>query len=194
MTPKTPDVAPRAVYLFSGHMVDAPHRASPRFPASKEAVAKAAIERLLDQLGAGRADLGICGGACGADLLFAEAVLDRGTALELYLPLDEPRFLARSVDFAGADWRRRYFLAKARSVLHLMPEERGPLLAGQDPFEQNNIWMLESASRFGAERVDFICLWNGQGGDGPGGIQHMLHEVRRHSGRTHWLDTTRLWS
>jgi hypothetical protein len=48
--------------------------------------------------------------------------------------------------------------------------------------------------RFGAEKVDFVCLWNGEGGDGPGGTKHMMEEVRNHGGRTVWLDTTKLWS
>jgi hypothetical protein len=35
--------------------------------------------------------------------------------------------------------------------------------------ERNNLWILQSAMRFGADKVEFICLWNGRGGDGPGG-------------------------
>ena len=29
--------------------------------------------------------------------------------------------------------------------------------------------MMDAALRFGADKVDFVCLWNGEGGDGPGG-------------------------
>jgi hypothetical protein len=46
----------------------------------------------------------------------------------------------------------------------------------------------------GAEKVDFLCLWNGAGGDGPGGTQHLMQEVQEKGGRTHWLDTRQLWS
>jgi hypothetical protein len=53
--------------------------------------------------------------------------------------------------------------------------------------------MLEAASRFGAERLDFLCLWNGEGGDGPGGTRHMMEEVHNMGGRTIWLDTKKLW-
>ena len=45
---------PRQVFLFSGHMVDAPDRASPRFPADKEPIAAQRIAAALDQLGRGR--------------------------------------------------------------------------------------------------------------------------------------------
>jgi hypothetical protein len=185
---------PRKVFLFSGHMIDAPGRESPRFPAGREPLAAAAIARTLDDLGAGPGDLAICGGACGGDLLFAEAALARGARLELYIPLDEPAFLEASVDFADSDWRARYFAAKTRAILHVLPVERGATAAGEDPYERNNLRMLEAAKRFGAEKIDFICLWNGQQGDGPGGTRHLLEEVRGGDGRTHWLDTTKLWS
>jgi hypothetical protein len=42
--------------------------------------------------------------------------------------------------------------------------------------------------------VVFIALWNGQGGDGPGGTQHMMETVRKHRGQVHWINTTELWS
>ena len=80
-----------------------------------------------------------------------------------------------------------------RSSLHLMPLERSPLPQGADPYEQNNLWMLEAASRFGPELIDFVCLWNGRGGDGPGGAEHLWKAVQRRGGRAHWLDTTKLW-
>ena len=53
--------------------------------------------------------------------------------------------------------------------------------------------MLGDALRFGADKVDFVSLWNGEGGDGPGGTRHMMEEVRNKGGRTIWLDTRRLW-
>ena len=53
--------------------------------------------------------------------------------------------------------------------------------------------MLDSALRFGAEKLDFVCLWNGEGGDGPGGTRDMMDAVLKRGGRTRWLDTTKLW-
>jgi len=189
----TSSEAPRKVVLFSGHMIDAPGRANRRFPPEKEPIAARAIADALRDLGAGPADLAICGGACGGDLLFAETALVRRARLELYIPFDEPTFLEESVDFADRDWRARYFAAKAAAVLHVAPNELGPLQEGADAYERNNWWMLDSALRFGADKVDFVCLWNGAGGDGPGGTRHMMDEVRNHGGRTRWLDTTSLW-
>jgi hypothetical protein len=187
------DNTPGKVALFSGHMIDAPGRKKPRFPPEKEEVAARAIADALARLSVGADDLCICGGACGGDLLFAEAALRRSARLEIYIPFEEPKFLAKSVDFAGQDWRARFFAAKARASLHVQPIERGPTPEGEDPYERNNLWMLEAASRFGPAKVDFICLWNGESGDGPGGTRHMMEEVSRRGGRTVWLDTRALW-
>jgi hypothetical protein len=194
MTTPTSTDAPHRVFLFSGHMIDAPGRRSPRFPPAQVPIAAHAIALLLDQLEAAPSDLAICGGACGGDLLFAQAALARGVQLELYLPFEEPKFLAESVDFAGADWHARFDAAKTHATVHSMPHDCPPVPEGQSPYEHNNQWMLDAASRFGAERLHFICLWNGQGADGPGGTRHLLQKVRRRGGQVHWLDTTRLWN
>jgi hypothetical protein len=185
---------PRRALLFSGHMIDAPGRKSPRFPATMEAPATEAIARRLDAMGADAGDLAVCSGACGGDLIFAEVALARGLALEVYLPFDVATFARHSVDFAGDAWHARFCAVLAAGALHLMPDERAPLTDGQDPYEQANLWMLEAASRFGADKVVFIALWNGQGGDGPGGTQHMMATVRQHHGQVHWIDTTQLRS
>jgi hypothetical protein len=183
---------PRKVILFSGHMIDAPGRREARFPADKENLAAQAISGVLDKLCVGSSDLAISSGACGGDLLFAEAALLRNTSLELYIPYEEPRFLKTSVEFAGDVWRNRFFWAKSHAILHILPVENG-FSNGYNPYEQVNLWMLERAERYGADKVEFICLWNGQSGDGRGGAGQLMTEVRKRGCRVHWLDTTRLW-
>jgi hypothetical protein len=54
------------------------------------------------------------------------------------------------------------------------------------------IWMLDSAARFVGDSMVFISLWNGQGGDGPGGAKHLIDEARRKTSRINWLDTRKL--
>ncbi|WP_197728216.1 MULTISPECIES: hypothetical protein [Rhizobium] len=184
---------PSNVVLFSGHMIDAPDRNVPRFPGDKEFVAATAIADTLSEIGVIRGDLAICGGACGGDLLFAEACLAKGMVVELYIPFDEPAFLVNSVDFADADWRERFLAIKARATLHVMPDELGELAPGENPYERVNRWMLESASRFGGKKIVFIALWNGGDGDGPGGTKHFMDEARRRSERIYWLNTRKLW-
>jgi hypothetical protein len=188
------DQPPKNVILFSGHMIDAPDRKTPRFPPGKECVAAAAIANTLAEIGVERGDFAICGGACGGDLLFAEACLAQDMRLELYLPFDEQTFLSHSVDFADADWHNRYLTARSKATLHVMPDELGPLPADENAYERNNLWMLQSAARFGHEKIAFISLWNGQGGDGPGGSHHFMEEARRKTARIYWLDTRKLWA
>ena len=186
---------PRRVLLFSGHMIDAPDRPEPRFPPDKEPIAARAMSEKLAQLGAGQEDLGLCGGACGGDLLFAEAVLKLGLPLEIRIPFAEPTFLQKSVTFAGEQWRERYYAVKKNPLTRLliMPDELGPLPKNANPYERNNVWQLDSALARGPERVNLICLWNGKGGDGPGGTKHMRDEVNKRSGLVYVLDTTKLW-
>jgi len=186
---------PRLVFLFSGHMIDAPGREEPRFPADKEALAAQAIATRLDKLGAGPEDLALCGGACGGDLLFAEACLARGLRVSMYIPFAEPQFLHESVTFAEDGWRDRYFAVKAhtKTTLLVMPDELGPLPTGANAFARNNLWQLYTALTYGPEKVRFLCLWNRKGGDGPGGTKHMHDAVLKRSGQVYILDTTKLW-
>ena len=197
------DWSPRKAVLFSGHMIDAPGREKPRFPPDKEPVAARAIASALADLDieprrsrtstSGLAISQSAAARAAAIFCSQKRALARGARLELYIPFEEPTFLEKSVDFAGGDWRARFFAAKARGVLHVAPRELGPPQEGEDPYERNNRWMMDAALRFGADRVDFVCLWNGEGGDGPGGTKHMMEEVRSKGGRTTWLDTTKLW-
>ncbi|MEP6608108.1 MAG: tetratricopeptide repeat protein, partial [Burkholderiaceae bacterium] len=95
-------------------MIDKLDRHAPRFPPQCEPRVAAEIDARLAALDAGPGDLAMTQGACGADLLFAEAVLRRGATLQLDLPFSEDLFLARSVDFKKASsclpdrWRDRF--------------------------------------------------------------------------------------
>ncbi len=189
-----PPWSPRNVFLFSGHMVDAPDRPVPRFPPSKEDSVAAAISATLEELNAGPEDLAICSGACGGDLLFDEACLARGSRLEMRLPFGEPEFLQRSVSFAGEEWSKKFFEVKAHPNTNVlfMQEELGPTAKNQNPFARNNVWQLNTALSHGPERLTCICLWDGKGGDGPGGTQHMIQEAEKRSGRIRILDINTL--
>ncbi|MDZ7645918.1 MAG: TRAFs-binding domain-containing protein [Cytophagales bacterium] len=58
--------APPIVLAFAGHMVDAPNRSTPRFPASIEGKVKDSIKGAIRTL---QASIGYCSLACGADIL-----------------------------------------------------------------------------------------------------------------------------
>jgi hypothetical protein len=188
---------PRLIFLFSGHMIDKLGRTHPRFPPECEPSVAAAIDAKLTELGADANDLGITQGACGGDLLFAEAMLKRGAALELHLPLTEEVFVNRSVDFEKASlnspdrWRDRFLAVRRHpSVAVTVMGNDGE--ASDDVFERCNRWMLDRALSFGADKVRFICVWNGEGGDGPGGTEHMRKAVEQSGGAQYWIDTRKL--
>lgn len=191
---KATDKAPRQVFLFSGHMVDAADRARPRFPPDKEPLVAAAIGKLLDELGAGFDDVAISSGACGGDLLFAETCLQRHLRVEIYLPLAQEEFLEKSINFAGEHWLEKFFWVKERvQGWHIMPQELGPTPASEDSFACVNLWMLDQALAYVTEKVSFICLWDRQASDGPGGTKHLHDAVMQASGKAYVLDTTKLW-
>jgi len=188
-TRPAPHAEPKNVVVFSGHMIDNPAvrgegKAKPaRFPAAKIEAAAARIRKALDDIGAGAGDLGLCGGACGGDLLFAEACLDRGMRLELRLARE---FLAESVTFADPDrqWAQSFARVKenAATTLLVMPEELGPAPDGVSVHDRCNRWILYSALSRQLQRTSFVTLWNGEPGDGPGGTQHMVEIVRKLTG------------
>jgi tetratricopeptide (TPR) repeat protein len=188
---------PRQVLLFSGHMIDAPDRPVPRFPADKDPIAARRIGEALTQLGAGPDDLALCQAAAGGDLLFLEACQQLGVHCQVHLPFPESDFIQRSIlpSAGGVQWRERFYAMKAKlgSPPRIMPMELGPLPKGVDPFERCNLWLLYTALAAGVDKVRFVCLWNGGGGDGPGGTAYMYNEVQRRTGRVQWIDTRQAW-
>lgn len=180
---------PKNVFLFSGHMIDAPG-SKPRFPKEKESAAAVEIEARLAEFGAGPKDIGLCGGACGGDLLFAEACLKRGMQLQVRIPLDEPAFLKNSVLFAPGNWGARFERVKNNPIttLYEMPQELGPTPAKGNAYERNNLWQLCTALSMGQEKIRFICLWDRKEGYGPGGTKHMHDEVLKRSGQVRVID------
>jgi hypothetical protein len=197
----TPPFEPRQVFLFSGHMADAADRAVPRFPVGKEASAAQKIAAVLAANDAGPQDLALVQGACGGDILFLEACRERGMRLQLMLPLEEPDFIEHSILYAanGEKWRDRYYALTGGSkrITRIMSDELGPLPRSGDgeeanPYERCNMWLLYSALGWGVDKVRFICLWNGEGGDGRGGTSHMYKEVKRRTGRVAWIDSRTL--
>lgn len=185
---------PQRVLLFSGHMIDAPGRSPPRFPADKENIAGRQIANTLDKLHAGPNDLGLTQGACGGDILFAEACRQRSVKLQLLQPFEEQEFIENSVTPADTDWLNRYrtITASLKTPPLAAPQQLGELPPEMNAYERCNLWLLTSALSYGPEKLTFICLWDG-GGDGPGGTAHMVEEVKRQHGRVIWLDTHTLW-
>jgi tetratricopeptide (TPR) repeat protein len=190
---KATEPEPQRVVVFSGHMIDDPAVRGPgkakaaRFPPEKIDAVAAEIRKRLDKVGAAAGDVGLCGGASGGDLLFAEACLERGMRMELRLARTEPEFLAESVTFADPDGRWQDSFDRVReskaTTTFIMPQELGPAPEGVSVHDRCNRWILYSALSMGLRKTSFITLWNGEPGDGPGGTQHMVKLVRDLTGR-----------
>lgn len=99
------------VAAFTGHMLDAPGRSSPRFPASIEGAVARELAARIEACNIGFAH---CSAACGGDLLFIEALLARGAEVHVVLPFERGDFVATSVAFAGERWVERFDDALAR--------------------------------------------------------------------------------
>ena len=188
--------APRRTILFTGHRVDEPDRPVPRFPAEQVTKAARRIDAALDEIGACADDLALTQGAAGGDLLFAEACLARSVPLRLLLPFAEAEFVAVSVlpVVGGADWHARFrrVVARLGEAPLEAPRVLGPLPPGVDAFERANLWLLDTALAFGADRLCCLCLWDGGGADGPGGTRHLVEAVRAAGGRVLRIDTKTL--
>jgi hypothetical protein len=165
--------------LFTGHMIDAADRKAPRFPARAEAAARRAIRLSILELrdSGGGPMVGIAGGASGGDLLFHEvcAELEIDTRLRLALPVKE--FAAASVAPAGPGWVERFRKLVNQLGPHkvqVMEEEQGRgCAAGGDVWSRANLWMIEEAVALAPQRT-LLALWDGKGGDGPGGTEHLV--------------------
>src|SRR5579872_3338945 len=121
--------------LFTGHMIDKPDRAAPRFPESAAGAAAEAIRGVLGKIvgacnpvafrgiGADRGTVafrGIAAAACGGDILFHEVCRELKIPSEIYLGIPVDAFEQTSVAFAGRDWIARYRKLVEELPVHIL--------------------------------------------------------------------------
>jgi hypothetical protein len=186
------------VLLFTGHMIDAPGRKQPRFPRSKAPVARAAIQGAVRDhcIAERRRMLGIASCASGGDILFHEVCAELGISTRVFLALPEAQFVERSVAPAGREWIERFFATVHRQPTYVLDTVLATTASSNDcnVWQQTNLWMLQEALRFGADKAVLIALWDGEGGDGPGGTGDLIERAKRHQVTTLALDTKALFS
>ena len=172
------------VVISAGHMIDRPERKEPRFPPEKEGVVREQIERQLARWGVGEGDLAVCGGARGADILFAELCADRRAEVWLYPALAEEEFLEESVRLPGSRWEERFHALRARgNVRTFFPAERSDVDTEQESaFARNNTRIIDAGlEQAGAPRkLLALLVWDErEAGEGQGGTSDFASEVRR---------------
>jgi hypothetical protein len=173
--------------IFTGHMVDAPDRESPRFPPALEPSVTAAIrEAVAAALGdAAGPVLAIASGARGGDILFLEACQAAGLASVVVLPSRPEVFVEKSVrGAASGDWEHRFGQVWAGAAERRVV----PVPADANPYDVCNREMRQLA-RARARRQRLLALWDGGGGDGPGGTADFVRLVEEAGGEWRHLDT-----
>ena len=183
------------IAICSGHMIDAPDRAAPRFPEARAETVRAAIARVVDQWGIGAGDLAISGGACGADILFAEECQKRGATIRLLLAQDVAAFVRDSVAHAGNDWVRRFHALRGMAEVATQPERLGEAPDEVSIYARTNLWMLNTARVEAADsaKIHALLVWDEKPtGDGPGGTSDFESRVRNLGGLVEVINPTKL--
>ena len=156
------------VVAFAGHMIDAPARASPRFPAALAPAVRAAIDRHLADL---EHPIVFSSAACGSDLLFIEAALARNAEVNVVLPFDRDDFVGTSVAIGGDEWVRRFDAALARVNRVIMATEENHL--GDDALFEHAAELVEGLSRLRAAQLEtapsMLCVLDQSSDGGVGG-------------------------
>ncbi len=159
----------RRVVLSSGHMIDAPGRSSPRFPACLEPAVAAEVEAVLDGWDIGPGDLMLMSGARGSDILFAESGHRRGASLEIILASPPDEFEQTSVSLPRSIWPQRFrYLLGHHSYRVSQPIDDDPEAANE--FARANADLLRRAMELAPPAELRIALvWDEQPAGGPGG-------------------------
>ena len=156
------------IVVFAGHMVDKPDAAVLRFPDSASGAVKAEIGSFLDRVGA---KAGYSSLACGGDVLFAEALLERGLELNAVLPFGVDDFLKTSVQFAGPAWVERFRAVLGAAHSLKFTTEEG--YHGEDSMfglcSRQIMGLGILRARLFSERPWLLTLWDGAPGGGAGG-------------------------
>ena len=183
------------VAIGSGHMIDAPGRKTPRFPAEKTEVVRQKIADQLAQWEIGAGDLAICGGACGSDILFAEESQRRGARIRLLLAQPVDAFVRDSVQHAGEDWVRRFDALRAAAEVEVLPPEPESAPNDSSVYGRTNLWMIETARREAGDpgQIYALLVWDEKPtGDGPGGTSDFQAEVCHLGAQLEIINPTRL--
>lgn len=200
----------KRVLIFTGHMIDAPDRDKPRFPADRENVARQKIKEAVEaemHLGEG-VSFGIAGGASGGDILFHEVCRELGIPTNLYLALPSGLYVNKSVRKAGPNWVQRFRDLNARltnegrvrvlSQLEDEPKDEKEYLPAwlrskesYNIWQRNNLWMLHNALTAGGDDcVTLIALWDCEPtGDGPGGTSDLVQKIEKRGAKVIVINT-----
>jgi tetratricopeptide (TPR) repeat protein len=189
------------VLLFTGHMIDQDDREQPRFPAAKESAVRQEIEKhVAAELSRVEGELiGVTGCACGGDILFHEVCADLGIVTKIYLALPKDQYIVTSVQHGGPQWVDRFnqlnqrldsrILSPTKELPRWLREKNNYSL-----WQRNNLWTFYNGLALGGANMSLIALWDGRGGDGPGGTEDMVEHARSQGAKVIIIDINTICS
>jgi hypothetical protein len=194
-----PRTAERAI-VFTGHRMDAPRRAEPRFPARSESKAREMIKAAVEdeQRAAGGTPLiGISGAASGGDILFLEVCQELGIPIRIYLAVPKQDYIRESVSDSGPQWVERFNRLYEAFPPRLLSEDVHLPVWLQSRNDYNiwqraNLWILFNALRKSQGKTTLIALWNGEPGDALGGTADMVKRAGESGAKIIKLDAKTL--
>jgi hypothetical protein len=157
---------PPACAHFTGHILDASREGA---LADGGGQLRAEADRVVREQRIGFAYGGL---AAGADIVFAEALLEAGAELHLVLPVNLDSFVAVSVAPFGRDWIERFetCFARATSVRYASPD---PYVGDEQVFAYaSQIAMgcaVLRAQTLSTEAIQ-VAIWDGHAAAGPAGV------------------------
>ncbi len=159
-----PLAAPRIVH-YCGHMISPPGSEG-RFRAEDEAEVAAAIAEAVEGVAVAFGSL-----ACGADILFAEALLAMGAELHIHLPCSVEDFVVVSVAPGGPGWIERFENCR-RAAASVAIATGGPYLDDPELFDYcSRVAMGHALIRadFLAASAEQLAVWDGEPPTGVAG-------------------------
>ncbi|MGO9349801.1 MAG: adenylate/guanylate cyclase domain-containing protein [Mycobacterium sp.] len=172
---------PPTVIHFLGPMIELPGQKG-GFRVMQAATVAADIAAVLEGMRIGAAYGSL---ASGADILFAEALLEQDVALNVVLPFASADFIEQSVRPAGEDWVRRFeaCLAAAKTVRFATEDA---YLGDDQLFTYSSSLAMGLASlcaRHLHAPLMQLAVWDGVVDDGAGGGTAAAMSVWRKAGR-----------
>jgi hypothetical protein len=203
----------KRVLVFAGHMIDEADRNTPRFPASKELIAREKIkEKILKEMNTGAGvSCAYAGAASGGDILFQEICAELNIPTRLYLAIPPAKYVNSSVIKAGPTWVDRFWdiyrkheAAKQLRILSEVEEAKDDedylpaWLWSKEKYgiwQRNNLWMLFNSLDEACDpktddpNLTLIALWDGADADGPGGTGDLVEKVQTLGARHEIINT-----
>jgi hypothetical protein len=169
------------VVIVTGHMTDAPDRATPRFPESEVRRVRDEVDAVFCSWDLGADDLLICGAARGGDLIAATAARSLGATVWALLAHPAEKFVTDSVEGGDPAWVKEFW-----GLLQHTPSwdltDIATFADRTDVYAATNEWMLATATHQAQGTApNLIAIWDRTDASGTGGTAHMVAETKQHN-------------